>query len=115
VGSYDDAVERLSHAAHGREAAVTAELIRSSRKAEGAAMVSHRSYPKGVAFTWRPYRVIGDTNPTAVAWITVRVVGGEDFSAAADPIRSVTVPWRLTHSDSLSVLIEGNFSLNFIW
>jgi hypothetical protein len=60
-------VERLSHAAHGREAAVTGELICSSRKAEGAATVSHRSYPQGVAFTWRPYRVIGDSNPTAVA------------------------------------------------
>jgi hypothetical protein len=45
----------------------TGELIRSSRKAEGAAMVSHRSYPEGVAFTWRPYRVIGAANPTAVA------------------------------------------------
>ena len=43
MGSYGDAVEGLSHAAHGREAAVTGELIRSSRKAEGAATVSHRS------------------------------------------------------------------------
>ena len=57
----------MSHAAHGREAAVAGELIRTSRKEEGAAMVSHRSYPQGVAFTWRPYQVIGDANPTEVA------------------------------------------------
>jgi hypothetical protein len=37
VGSYGDAVERLSHAAHGREAAVTGELICSSRRVEGEA------------------------------------------------------------------------------
>ena len=32
-GSHGDAVERLSHAAHVREAAVTGEVIRASRKA----------------------------------------------------------------------------------
>jgi hypothetical protein len=37
VGSYGDAVERLRHAAHGREAAVTGELICSSRRVEGEA------------------------------------------------------------------------------
>jgi hypothetical protein len=58
--------------AQGREAVVTGEAIRSSRKAGGAATVSHRSYPQEVAFTWRPYRVIGDANPTAVARITAR-------------------------------------------
>jgi hypothetical protein len=35
VASYSDAVEGLSHAAHGREAAVDGELIGYSRKAEG--------------------------------------------------------------------------------
>jgi hypothetical protein len=35
VGSYGDAVERLRHAAHDREAAVTGELICSSRRVEG--------------------------------------------------------------------------------
>ena len=37
MGSYGDAVERLSHAAHDREAAVTGELICSSRRVEGEA------------------------------------------------------------------------------
>jgi hypothetical protein len=36
-------VERQSHAAQGREAAVHRRAYRSSRKAEGEATVSHRS------------------------------------------------------------------------
>jgi hypothetical protein len=36
-------VERLSHAAHGREAAVAGELICSSRRVEGEAREGHRS------------------------------------------------------------------------
>jgi hypothetical protein len=43
VGSYGDAVERLSHTAHDREAAVTGELICSSRRVEGEARGGHRS------------------------------------------------------------------------
>jgi hypothetical protein len=35
VASYSDAMEGLSHVAHGREAAVDGELIGYSRKAEG--------------------------------------------------------------------------------
>jgi hypothetical protein len=35
VAGYGDTVEGLSHAAHGREAAVDGELIGYSRKAEG--------------------------------------------------------------------------------
>jgi hypothetical protein len=38
-----------------------------------AITVSHRSYPQGVAFTWRSYRVIGDVNHTAVARITAKI------------------------------------------
>ena len=33
VRSHGDTVEKLGHAAHGREAAVTGEVIRASRKA----------------------------------------------------------------------------------
>jgi hypothetical protein len=43
VGVYGDAVERLSHAAHDREAAVASELICSSRRVEGEAREGHRS------------------------------------------------------------------------
>ena len=43
VRSHGDAVERQSHAAQAREAAVHRRAYRSSRKAEGAATVSHLS------------------------------------------------------------------------
>jgi hypothetical protein len=73
----------------------TGELIRSSRKAEGAATVSHWSYPQGVAFTWRPYRVIGDANPTAVAWITARSSVVKIFCRGRSDPQPSTVPWRV--------------------
>jgi hypothetical protein len=42
-GSHGDAVERLGHAAHGREVAVTGEHICSSRKEEKRDTGGHQS------------------------------------------------------------------------
>ena len=67
VRSHGDAVESKATWRKAGRRWLTGELIRFSRKTEGTTTVSHRSYPQGVAFTWQPYRVIGDTNPTAVA------------------------------------------------
>jgi hypothetical protein len=39
-----------------------ASLSALAAKQGGSTAVSHRSYPQGMAFTWRPYRVIGDVN-----------------------------------------------------
>ena len=50
-----------------------ASLSAPAAKQGGSTTVSHRSYPQGMAFTWRPYRVISDVNHTAVARITARI------------------------------------------
>jgi hypothetical protein len=50
-----------------------ASLSAPAAKQGGSTTVSHRSYPQGMAFTWRPYRVIGDVNHMAVVRITARI------------------------------------------
>jgi hypothetical protein len=106
---------KQSHAAQGREAVVHRRANPLQPQSRRAVTVSHRSYPQGVAFTWRPYRVIGDANSTAVAWITARVVGGEDLSAAADLIHNRVLYHGECSSDSLTEQLQGNFSLYFSW
>jgi hypothetical protein len=74
-------------------------------------MVSHRSYPQGVTFTWRSYRVIGDANPTAVTWITVR--GHRRRAVCAGGL----IRWALYHgktpSVSLTEQVQSSISPNF--
>jgi hypothetical protein len=66
-------MKELSHAAHDREAAVDGEPIGYSRKAERQSRGVTGVIPRGVAFTWRSYRVIGDVNHKTVARITAKI------------------------------------------
>ena len=67
VRSHGDAVESKATRRKAGRRRSPVKLSALAAKQKRKTTVSHRSYPQGVAFTWQPYRVIGDTNPTAVA------------------------------------------------
>jgi hypothetical protein len=85
VGVYGDAVEGLSHAAHGREAAVTGVLIEFRRgdACTVAGLVYSRSYPRrGYLRDSERYPVTRECESQRRQRSRRKVISGEDPALA---------------------------------
>jgi hypothetical protein len=78
-------------------------LSAPAAKQGGSTAVSHQSYPQGMAFTWRPYRVFGDVNHNGGG-----ANHGEDRSSAVSPSRCRSNPFgTLYYRDAKSVCLTA--------